>query len=742
MIPEIKGTIVSHRNDGMGARLIAALNGIRVARAYDLPWHMSWTTHGRTRIEVRYPAQIFDGDWLAANVSDVEVITGLYEDLIDLSTFDDTMTSERFRQMARDGRNFLSGSAMGVTVLPWEDADEVAAQLPDCLDGLHFSAPIRAMIGRIDEVFQGKRLTAYHIRRGDIIHDPIASNKLWPNKYIPREFYETHLDRTLRDPEARVLVFSDTPEEVARLKARSDRVTTFDDLMGESELTFGARDFLELYAMSRCPEVYGPPSSAFSQTAVTIGGGTLRAVQDALSADEQAAAMDLMTERLEARSDLFLNMGDVGQCLHFLIAHQSAKGNPNRAKRIIRGYMDEGLDKSYAYQLLCELSVGAGELKHCERVRDIAYTRPVYVDDSLAVVNAYAGLSRLVKGDWETARDHLASAHWFRPLDPLTHGVLNLALSAGAITPQNFYPFDDAFLRPKQNVFPAGKPSLNALNEFAPKGVDPDERYSFYPWDLVVRDWRLVCGKKLNRAFTNKSKILRNRQMIERSYSKMADTPSYVSAMGVVSRALGDLDGALEAQRAAMKADPRNALFRKRLSDVHYEMGNAKAGLHQLRRGQVRAGNHPCYLAELGHRLHQFGRRGEALEVHKTLAGMDHNYIEVHLMVAEALRRNPDLWELGVQQLDKGLVTGHGAARLLAAKARLLMLLERTDAATEIYGQMVDWGLGTEYTHVQILQLFRQIGQEDVARGLTGRSIYAFDDIVAMADGVAKSEAA
>ena len=220
------------------------------------------------------------------------------------------------------------------------------------------------MVTKIVDVFAGKTLTAYHIRRGDIILDPIASNKLWPNKFIPREFYEQHLDVTLRDPNAQVLCFSDTPIEVDRLKENDpDRVQGFKDLLGNREFTTGARDFLELYAMSRCQQIYGPPSSAFSQTAMAIGGSSLDAVQDALAADDQAAAMDRMTDRIEERSALFLNMGDVGQCLYFLIEHQAAKGNSNRAKRIIRTYMEDGLDKSFAYQLLCELSVSAGELE-------------------------------------------------------------------------------------------------------------------------------------------------------------------------------------------------------------------------------------------------------------------------------------------------------------------------------------------------------------------------------------------
>lgn len=732
---QITGSIVAHRNDGMGARLIAMLNAVRVAQDHGLPWHVCWTTHGQTRPELREPTQIFDPDFVAAKFSDVETMQDLYEDLIDLSTVTAGQGRDGFLDAARSGRNFLSGAAMGVIVLPWEQAADVAARLPQALDQIRFSAPVRAMMARIDETLKGARLVAYHIRRGDIIHHPVASNKLWPNKYIPREFYELHLERTLEDPKARVICFSDTPQEVARLKARSDRVVSFDDLLGQSNLTLGARDFLELYAMSRCARIYGPPESAFSQTARTIGGGTLEAVQDALKPIDRAAALDLLSDRLEERSALFLNMGDVGQSLHFMIQRQNAVGNPGRAKRIIRDYMEAGLDKSFAYQLLCELSVSSGDLAYCNRVRAMAYERPVYVDDSMAVVNGYAALARLEAGHFDVARSHLLTAAWFRPLDPMIHGVANLALTAEVIDPDSFYPFDPDLVREKGNVFPAGKPALDALNAHAPQGVDAAGRKLFHPWELTVRDWRLVHGKRLNRAFSNKSKIERAREMIATAFSKMEGSVALASAQGVMDLALGDTEAALAAQTRAVAEVPDRALYHKRLSDVLFQREDEGAALRALHHACELAPRHPCYLAELGHRLHRIKAKDEALALHLKLAEIDHDFIEVHLMVAEALRRERDHLEAALAEMDKALTPGHGQVRLMAGKARLLMMLGREAEAREIYETMVGWGVGTEYTHVQILRMYREIGREDVARSLTERSDFDFETVRELADG-------
>ncbi|MBS1304262.1 hypothetical protein [Loktanella sp. SALINAS62] len=733
---DLKGSIISHRNDRMGGRMIAMLNALRITRDYDLPFFVGWTTGGRTSEEMRDPSAIFDADWVAKHFFDTDILSGIYDDLIDLSTLTGHTgwTADKFRATLAGGESFLSGAAMGVTVLPWEDHQAVAARLPQAIDSVQFSAPVRAMIERIDTVFAGTKLTAYHIRRGDIIYDPITSNKLWPNKFIPREFYEQHLAQTLRDPDARVLIFSDTPVEVDRLRAVDPRVQGFDDLLGDTDLTPGARDFLELFAMSRCKRIFGPPSSAFSQTAMTIGDCTLQAVEDALSPADRAAAMDRMTDRLEARSELFINMGDVGQCLHFLIERQKEKGDPARARRIIRAYMDDGLDKSFAYQLLCELSVATDDLPACETVRALAYARPVYSDDSMSTVNTYSALYQMSVGRADTAMDRLHAAFWFRPLENVVHGALNLALTADILTPQNFYPFDPVMTRQKGNVFPQGKKALAELNSIAPKGHDPEDRSDFHMWDLVVRDWRLTCGKKLNRAFTNKSKIAKSLDMLTRAFSKLDGNPALTSARGVLLFAAGEVDEALECQRRAIAASPDTPIYRKRISDILFTQGADKTALFQLRKASNLMGWHPTYQAELGWRLWRMKERDESWTIYNTLAVSDHRFIEIHLMTSEMLRRDTNRLEESLEVLNRALAPGHGAQRLLAAKARLLMMLERIDEGRAVYELLVDCGLGTEHTHVEIYRQFSALGRTDIARDLTARSIYDFDMVCEMAE--------
>ena len=727
------GTIVSHRNDGLGARLIASLNAIRIARAYDLPWHICWTTHGLTRPELRNPSDLFSERFVAENLSDHDLMAEIMDRAIDLTTLPGDLTQEAFLDMARNGNSFLSALPMGVVALPWEDEEKTRLALPDCLNIFEFSGAVQTIMARIDAAFEGTTLSAFHIRRGDIIHHPVASNKLWPSKYIPREYYEVHLERLLENPNARILVFSDTSEEVVRLKKLDARVQSFDDLVGHAELTVNGRDFLELYAMSRCKRIYGPPSSAFSQTAALIGGGSVEAVEEALAPEDQTRAMEIMTDRLEAKSDLFLNLGDVGQSLHFMVVHLRRTKQIDRARRIIEAYVADGLDKAYVYQLLNELALLSGDLNSLQRVRLLAYNRPAYIQEAVHLVNTYSGLGHLVEGRKDQAMKRILTANWVAPIEPVSMGVQNIVLSGGVLSSQNFYPFDPRLNRRLSTFFPRRKAWLNDFNNAARRYLGPDVEWIGHPWEIVTRDWQFLSGKRLNRAYSNKSKIRKAKQTFEKDYQSLKDTPAFESALGVFFRALGDSESAVQLQRAARRAEPENALFRKRLSDTLYARQNPEMGLHQLRAASELEPVHPCYQAELAYRLTQAGQRDEALQIVEQLFAVQHNYVEIHFFLSEILRRVPSTREKALVSLERGLSLTHGSPRLMQAQGRLLMQLQRVEEAYAVYEKMVDWRLSTEITHVQIYRLFSDAGREDMARALTQKSDFDFDAVKAQA---------
>lgn len=83
--------------------------------------------------------------------------------------------------------------------------------------------------------------------------------------------------------------------------------------------------------------------------------------------------------------------------------------------------------------------------------------------------------------------------------------------------------------------------------------------------------------------------------------------------------------------------------------------------------------------------------------------------------------------------MNRALDPAHGSQRMMSPKGRILMLLSRAEEARKLYENIVDWGQGTEHIHVEILRQFRQLGREDIAEGLTARSIYDFELVKEMA---------
>lgn len=731
---DITGAIVAHRNDGMGGRLTAMLNALRVARDHDLPFYVGWTTHGLTRPELRNPDHIFDPDFLAAHFFDVDVLQQVYPRLIDLMILPPDLDRAGFQARIAAGDSFMSQTFMDPVVLPWEDADQIARAVPGHLRDIRFSQVVTDQMAHIDQALAGSDLAAYHIRRGDIIRDPIASNKLWPNKYIPREFYELHLERLLAAGGTRVLVFSDTPEEVARIKQMGgDAILTFDDLVGGVPLEQGQRDFLELYTMSRCPRTFGPPESAFSQTAARIGGGQVIAVEQALSEDDRITALDRMTERMESRSPLFLGHGDTGQNMPFMINHQLDQGRPDRARDILDAYLRDGFDRAYIYRLLSELAIYTGNIDACDTVHAAVYDNPVYLELSIAEANGFGAIASLAKGDHDTARRRAITAFWERPLEPtIVQTVMNMALTCGALDRGAIYPIDPALIRERGSLLPPRFTLLAPLNDLTLPGRPADGKWRIYPWDLAVRDWDRLCGKRRSRAYTNLSKIDRQTDQLAKSYSRITDSPAYLAARGVFLRAMGQHDDALKLHRQAVGAAPDNALYRKRLADTLFLTDMQTRALDRLSEAVDLSDNHPCYLADLAERLRDKGDKARATALWHQLADMDHDLIEIRLMTAEILRRSPDTRDRALALLEQASQQAHVTTRLQTMRARVLMDLGRVEEAQHLYQQLVDWGLSTPYLHADIHRRFGKLGREEFADAMTARSRFNPEEIEAV----------
>ena len=719
----------------MGGRLSAMLNGIRVARDYDLPFFVGWTTHGRTSEELKAPDEIFDPDFVRDKFFDVEVMADIWPHLVDLNALQPPYDEADFRQQLARGRTFLSEVAYGRIVLPWEDRDDIEKRLPGCVADIPFSPVVRRAMEMIEQRLEGRNLSAYHIRRGDIISSPITSQKLWPNKYIPRVFYETHLKRSLERADAACIVFSDTAAETDSLKSLDPRVMSFEDVLGDMELSIGQRDFLELFAMSRCRQIFGPPSSAFSQAAATIGGGTVKEVELALSPTDRVAALELLTERIETKPQIFLGDGDLGQNLPFMVGHHVQAGTPDRARDILAKRVRDGFSRDYVYDLLCELMAATGRVEDCEEVRSRAYARAIHTDDAVAQVNAYASMGLMRQGDFDTALKHAMTAAWLRPLEDAVHTSLNLLAGTGQMDLDLTYPFDPALGRTQGARKTIG--DYGFLPHMAVFADTPfaDRSRLVLPWDLTVRDWRHIHGKKLTRAFSNRSRIIQRLDRFKEQFRKIEGTPAFLSAVGVQEGAAGRFDQAEALLRSAIAQEPENPLYRKRVADVLAEKGDMPRAIQEMEAATEASGGHLCYVASLAF-MHQRARnRDQMTEQFLKTTERPHHFIEIKLLAAEALRAKLRTREKGLATMLDAVAQAPGSIRLLNSLARFYVQIEQVEDALKLYETIAASNLATPYQMVMMYRNLMSAGRETELERFVAMQSLSMEEIRAQASG-------
>ena len=190
-------------------------------------------------------------------------------------------------------------------------------------------------------------------------------------------------------------------------------------------------------------------------------------------------------------------------------------------------------------------------------------------------------------------------------------------------------------------------------------------------------------------------------QMLEQSFSKIEGTAPLISAIGVLQRGVGDLDTALASQPLAIELAPKAPIYRKRLSDVLFETKNDQTALMQLEKAAEIHGEHLAYVAEIAQRFWQAKRRDECAQLHNRLFEMDHDFVEIHLTNADMLRRNKDRLEDALTAINHARALAHGSQRLMSQKGKILLLLGRAEEARALYENILDWGQGTEHTHVK-----------------------------------------
>lgn len=569
-----RGKLIAFRADRMGGRLIALLNTLRFARSHDLPFVVHW----RDSDGLGDGTELFHPDFVRDHFIDKPTYQAMKAKATAIGTVIHSPDRARFLSHLEGGMHVLLDPPFDVLRLPFEDEAEVARTFRAVVEELPLNPVLARHLATLRERLRdGRRTVAYHIRRGDLTSDMRAMNRAWPNKFVPDEFFETHIRANLEGDGTRTVLFSDNASVLERYTGMFPDLLTFARIADTSELTEVQRDALELFAMSLSDLIVAPPSSAFSSTAKTIGGGEFRDVESEITPDARHAALDLLADRLRDEPHLFANEGEIGQYLVYACEHLVRTGRRGQFVETARRHVEGGLNIAFVHAMTLREMFFDGQHQQICELRPVIDRGFVAFQRSFAQVALYHGLALLMLGRREAGLEQIISAFWHEPVEGEINALAGLLRAQGDFHEGNFWITDPVIERLFPNRF-----IVDHVRNFYGAAVEagvlrfekvvPTNRVMVWEWPDFTRS-DLRSHYRFRGHFRSILKILDRRDWTP------AYRPHSDSFTGMIALREGDLDRARQMLGAAVAARPDVAIFHKRLAELHHETGDHAAAL-------------------------------------------------------------------------------------------------------------------------------------------------------------------
>jgi len=342
-----RGVFIGQRKDRLGARLLMMLTCIRLAEDFDTTYKVNWFPQGNDAPELDHPQELFTQDWMKARFLDAEGFEKLSKKALPVWTFQNDKSPDRLIAHLKSGRSVLVEEGFEVLAFPWEDVEAIRPRYREFIHRIGFTRDIRAIMDRADDRLSGQGVSAYHIRRGDILNGLPWKHTTWPAKIETEELYEAHLEKSAGQT---AIMFSDQPELITRFQKRFPHLLRMSDIADLSGMKRSQRDFLELYTMSRADHVVAPVISAFSMAAARISGQQRKVFRDVLSEDEITAANEAALNRLHGPLEGFLNTSEAAHIYSKVLFHLNRLKSEDRTEEALElgaKLLDAGSDNAF-----------------------------------------------------------------------------------------------------------------------------------------------------------------------------------------------------------------------------------------------------------------------------------------------------------------------------------------------------------------------------------------------------------
>ncbi|MCA0928660.1 hypothetical protein [Ruegeria profundi] len=557
-----KGVFIGQRKDRMGARLLMMLTCIRLAEDFDTAYKVNWFPQGSDAPELDQPQELFAQDWMDAHFLDAEEFDRLNSQALPIWAFQGDNSAERLIAHLNDGRSVLVEEGFEVLAFPWEDIETIRPRYQDFIHRIGFTNEIRKVMARADEKLSGQGVSAYHIRRGDILNGVPWKHTTWPAKIEPEELYEAHLDA---NPGKTAIMFSDQPELITRFQDRYPQVLRMSDIADVSGMTRAQGDFLELYTMSRAEQVIAPYISAFSMAAARISGRQRLVFKNVLTEQQMSEANLRVIDRVAKGPGAFLNVSEASHVYAKAAQYLAAKDQFEQAYALAKPILEENPDNAFMPVLQALNCFCLSNWKECERLAEEGLKNAnLWPEDYAVLLAIRAAALGAQKKRWSASRN-LARAFWVKPLRPDVVVLGSRMLYRDQVSFRLFPPAD---WRLQREVRRQRFPPFNNLYLVQHKALARQP----CNFDLVLLDWSdLTLDQKARRLLDDRFRLERLQESFGNLTSIEHDDPSVSAAQAMLSWYLGvsSLAQTIDVMRKTSADWPENPLYHKRLATLY-----------------------------------------------------------------------------------------------------------------------------------------------------------------------------
>ncbi len=272
--------VIAVREDRLGARLCAIVNGLRIAEALRAPFHFLWPPDEEWGDEINDVDQVFAPAFIAAHRLPDQHLAEIRGHLDGRPC----PPGEVYRCQVGGDELYVVQTPFGEYPLHRLPGAAAASDLPTVFrERLAFTETIRRHAdAQLASLAAAGQAVGLHIRRGDVLR----ARADYEGRYAPLAFFEAYVRSQARDNTAAFFVFSDDREAGEDLVRRLPGLPVTLIGGGRVGLSVLQRAVAEFLMMTRMQVLVGT-HSAFRETAALFGSATAVDIRDALPAATQ-----------------------------------------------------------------------------------------------------------------------------------------------------------------------------------------------------------------------------------------------------------------------------------------------------------------------------------------------------------------------------------------------------------------------------------------------------------------------